>query len=67
MTSSDDRDILCFVAIPACFLSVAASALLLSDAERVVLSYPLTLHAPCQVVTILNNIQTHDHTASFRL
>lgn len=48
--------------MPACLQALAASALLVSDAEKIVLSYPLTLH-PYQVIAILNNLQTQHMTA----
>lgn len=44
--------------MPACLHSVAASALLVSDAKKVVLLHLLTLNALLQVVTILNIIPT---------
>lgn len=44
--------------MPTSLNSIAASALLISYAERIVISHSFTLYALHQVVTILSNIQT---------
>lgn len=44
--------------LPSCLQAVAACALMVTDAEKIVLSHPMTLHSPHQVLQILTNLNT---------
>lgn len=52
--------------LPACLRAVAVSALLVSDAEQLVLSHPLVLHTTHQLKQVLSNIETQHMTAQCR-
>ncbi|MGL5803658.1 MAG: RNase H-like domain-containing protein, partial [Cetobacterium sp.] len=52
--------------LPPCLRAVAACALIVLDAEKIVLSHPLVLHTPHQVKHILQNLQTQHMTAQRR-
>ncbi|XP_060785264.1 uncharacterized protein LOC132891574 [Neoarius graeffei] len=52
--------------LPACLRAVAACALMVLDAEKLVLSHPLILHSSHQVKQVLQNLQTQHMTAQRR-
>ncbi|XP_060754491.1 protein NYNRIN-like [Neoarius graeffei] len=52
--------------LPACLRAVAACAMMVSDAEKLVLSHPLILHSSHQVKQVLQNLQTQHMTAQRR-
>lgn len=52
--------------MPACLRAVAAAALVVQMAERMVLSHPMTLYTSHQVGAILHNMQTQHMTAQRR-
>ncbi|XP_046697651.1 protein NYNRIN-like isoform X1 [Silurus meridionalis] len=51
--------------LPACLCAVASCALMVTDAEKIVLSHPLILHTSHQVTQILRNLNTQ-HMSSQR-
>lgn len=52
--------------LPACLRAVAAAAIMVQDAERIVLSHPLVVHTNHQVGVIMRNISTQHMTAQRR-
>ncbi|XP_039531160.1 uncharacterized protein LOC120481527 [Pimephales promelas] len=52
--------------LPACLRAVAATAVMIQDAEKVVLSHPLIVHVSHQVGAIMHNISTQHMTAQRR-
>ncbi|XP_053332787.1 uncharacterized protein LOC128506394 [Clarias gariepinus] len=52
--------------LPACLRAVAACAVMVQDAEKIVLSHPLILYSPHQVKQVLQNLQTQHMTAQRR-
>lgn len=52
--------------LPACLRAVAAAAIMVQDAERIVLSHPLIVHTSHQVGAIMQNISTQHMTAQRR-
>ncbi|KAI5085290.1 hypothetical protein C0J45_23173, partial [Silurus meridionalis] len=51
--------------VPACLCAIASCALMVTDAEKIVLSHPLILHTSHQVTQILRNLNTQ-HMSSQR-
>ncbi|XP_060793688.1 protein NYNRIN-like [Neoarius graeffei] len=52
--------------LPACLRAVAACAVMVTDAERLVLSHPLVLHTSHDVVHVLKNLSTQHLSAQRR-
>lgn len=52
------QKLICLTPLTLWYGAIAASALLILDAEKIFLSQSLTSHAPHQVIAIMNNLQT---------